>query len=162
MHLYQGQYDSALDSSQKGFQIEPGSPVCQFFYAWVLSYSNKDEACSVIDRSVVSDSDNVAAKMGLMLKHALMKDKEKALREMTPDFQKTCRRDPEWSHYVSFLLALVDAKREALDWLENAVRQGLINCPALEWNPYLANIRGEERFRKLMERVKYEWEHFEA
>jgi len=23
------------------------------------------------------------------------------------------------------------------------------------------NIRNEERFKKLMERVKYEWEHFE-
>jgi hypothetical protein len=27
---------------------------------------------------------------------------------------------------------------------------------------WLANIRGEERFKKLMERVKYEWEHFEV
>jgi hypothetical protein len=26
----------------------------------------------------------------------------------------------------------------------------------------LANIRGEPRFKKLMERVKYEWEHFEV
>jgi hypothetical protein len=29
-----------------------------------------------------------------------------------------------------------------------------------ELDPFLANIRGEERFKKLMERVKYEWEHF--
>jgi hypothetical protein len=28
--------------------------------------------------------------------------------------------------------------------------------------PFLVNIRGEERFKKLMQRVKYEWEHFEA
>ena len=28
--------------------------------------------------------------------------------------------------------------------------------------PWLASIRGEERFKKLMERVKYEWEHFEG
>ena len=27
--------------------------------------------------------------------------------------------------------------------------------------PFLDNIRGEEHFKKLMERVKYEWEHFE-
>jgi hypothetical protein len=33
---------------------------------------------------------------------------------------------------------------------------------ALTKDPCLANIRGEERFKKLMERVKYEWEHFEA
>jgi hypothetical protein len=28
--------------------------------------------------------------------------------------------------------------------------------------PFLVNIRGEERFKKLMQRVKYEWEHFDA
>jgi len=27
--------------------------------------------------------------------------------------------------------------------------------------PFLANIRGEERVKKLLERVKLEWEHFE-
>jgi hypothetical protein len=29
-------------------------------------------------------------------------------------------------------------------------------------DPFLANLRGEERFKKLMERVKKEWEEFEV
>jgi hypothetical protein len=58
--------------------------------------------------------------------------------------------------------ALLDEKKEALYWLENAVNQGFINYPFIDkYDPFLANIRGEERFKKLMERVKYEWEHFE-
>jgi hypothetical protein len=32
----------------------------------------------------------------------------------------------------------------------------------IEKYPFLANIRAEPRFQKLMERVKYEWEHFEV
>jgi len=32
----------------------------------------------------------------------------------------------------------------------------------MEHDPFLVNIRGEEHFKKLMERVKHEWEHFEA
>jgi hypothetical protein len=32
----------------------------------------------------------------------------------------------------------------------------------MELDPFLKNIRGEERFAKLMERVKYEWEHFDV
>jgi hypothetical protein len=31
-----------------------------------------------------------------------------------------------------------------------------------ENDKFLAKIRGDERFKKLMERVKYEWEHFEV
>jgi non-specific serine/threonine protein kinase len=57
---------------------------------------------------------------------------------------------------------LLDEKKEALDWLENAVDRGFINYPFIsKHDSLLANIRGEERFRKLMERVKKEWEEFE-
>jgi non-specific serine/threonine protein kinase len=105
--------------------------------------------------------DNVCTKFGLLLKYGLLKDRAKAFREMTPDFQKTCKRDPEWSYYVALMLSLLEAKAEALDWLENAVNRGFVNYPALGREPFLANIRDEERFKKLMERVKYEWERFE-
>ena len=58
---------------------------------------------------------------------------------------------------------VLDAKDEALNWLEHAINIGFINYPFLnEYDPFLENIRGEKRFKKLMERVKYEWEHFEV
>jgi hypothetical protein len=48
-------------------------------------------------------------------------------------------------------------------WLEISINLGGINYPFLnEYDPLLENIRGEERFKKLMERVKYEWENFEV
>jgi len=76
--------------------------------------------------------------------------------------RKTCQRDGGWSYNVADAFAVLDEKKEALDWLENAVNRGFINYPLLaEKDPWLANIRSEERFKKLMERVKYEWEHFE-
>jgi hypothetical protein len=50
-----------------------------------------------------------------------------------------------------------------LDWLENAVDRGFICYPFLnEYDPFLERIRGEERFRQLMKRVKREWEEFEV
>ncbi|HUU38348.1 MAG TPA: hypothetical protein VMW46_09125 [Candidatus Desulfaltia sp.] len=52
---------------------------------------------------------------------------------------------------------------EALSWLEHAVARGWANYPLFSRiDPLLANIRSEERFRKLMERVKREWENFEV
>jgi disulfide oxidoreductase YuzD len=59
--------------------------------------------------------------------------------------------------------SLPGEKERALDWLENPAQRGFVNYPFLkEYDPFLANIRGEPRFKKLMERVKYEWEHFEG
>jgi hypothetical protein len=56
----------------------------------------------------------------------------------------------------------MDQIENAFEWLENAVDGGFINYPYMNSiDPFLENIRGEERFKKLMERVKYEWEHFE-
>jgi hypothetical protein len=57
----------------------------------------------------------------------------------------------------------VDERDEALLWLEHSILGGFINYPILnEKDPFLENIRGEPRFKKLMERVKHEWENFEV
>ncbi|MFC2142164.1 hypothetical protein ACFLR7_04445 [Acidobacteriota bacterium] len=50
-----------------------------------------------------------------------------------------------------------------MDWIEHAVDIGMINLPFMtKYDPLLENIRGERRFKKLMERVKHEWESFEV
>jgi len=85
------------------------------------------------------------------------------LSEMTEDFLKTVEYDCSFAHILAGFLSLANLKSDALDWLEIAVNKGFINYPLLNnLNPFLRNIRGEERFKKLMERVKYEWENFEV
>jgi hypothetical protein len=57
---------------------------------------------------------------------------------------------------------LIHEIEEALDWLEHGVNWGFINYPFLkQYDTFLENIRDEPRFKKLMERVKHEWENFE-
>jgi len=52
---------------------------------------------------------------------------------------------------------------DAMEWLEHSVNLGFINYPYLnEYCVFLKSIRSEERFEKLMVRVKYEWENFEV
>jgi TolB-like protein len=160
-YLFDGRYQLAVEQFRQGCRVDP-NPWYQFFNAWALAYNKEiDEALSIIDQSAKA-TPNLFTKFGLLLKYALLKDRGKAFQVMTAGFQKTCRRDFEWSYYVASILSLLDSKTEALDWLENAVNRGFINYPLLaEKDIFLANIRGEPRFKKLMERVKYEWEHFE-
>ena len=162
-HCYDGQFGLALDSMRKWYQSDPENPVRGFHYALMLAYNKAfNEAFSIIDRSAKATPNNAVTKFALLLKYGLLKDKEKAFQIMTPDFKKTCQRDLEWSYNVALPFALLGEKKEAMDWLENAVNRGFINYPFInKYDTFLANIRGEERFKKLMERVKYEWEHFE-
>ena len=164
LRLYDGQYGLALAPFRKLLQTDPENPAGHLFYAWALACNAEiEEAICVIDKSGRAFPDNKFSKAGLLLKYVLLKDKENALREMTADFQKTCRRDAANAHFIGVMLALLDEKNLALDWLENAVNRGFINYPLLaEKDPWLANLRGEERFKTLMERVKKEWEHFEV
>jgi TolB-like protein/Flp pilus assembly protein TadD len=162
-YLFDGQFGLALEQLRKWYQSDPDNPAKEFFYALILAYNKAyEEAFSVIEKCAKADPNNALSKFGLLLKYGLQKDRENAFQIMTPDFRKTCQRDGEWSYYVADAFALLDEKKEALDWLENAVNRGFINYPFINnYDFFLDNIRGEERFKKLMERVKYEWEHFE-
>lgn len=63
--------------------------------------------------------------------------------------------------YIADFFALLKDNANALFWLENAVKCGWINYPFLnEYDPFLKNIRGDERFQKLMSRVKELWQNF--
>jgi serine/threonine protein kinase len=161
-YQYNCQFGPALEQERMLYQSEPTNPTWQTSYLWMLVYNGKrDEALALIDRMEKSGAPNVQTVLAHLLKYTLLKDKQNALRALTPEFQKLCRRDLELSHWVANYLSLLGAKEEALYWLKNAVGRGFISYPYLRCNPLLDNIRGEVRFKKLMEKAKYEWEHFE-
>jgi serine/threonine protein kinase/TPR repeat protein len=162
--FYSGQYDKALKGSRRLYDMFPENSFSRWFYALILTYNNQyDKAFSIIDQSAEREPGSGITKLGLMLKYGLQGEKDKVFQEMTHDFQKTCQRDPGNSHHLAGVFALLDEKEEALNWLESAVNGGLINYPLLnEQDPFLENIRSEPRFKKLMERVKHEWENIEV
>jgi TolB-like protein/lipoprotein NlpI len=163
-HFYDGRYELALKEWRNMYDIDPTHPCWQCWYAHALAYNQRiDESLAIIEQSATSTPDHPHTKLALMLKHALRGDKQAALQELTPDFYDWGRRDATWSHRIASDFAFLDAKEEALDWLENAVNLGHINYPFFaEKDLFLAKLRGEPRFERLMQRVKREWEEFEA
>jgi non-specific serine/threonine protein kinase len=162
--LYQGQYERAVEGFSLVLKLDEDNPAAQFFYSWTLAYLGRiQEAFSVVDRAAEKTPDNTFTKLALIMKHACRGEKEALESQLNSDFRQTCQRDAACSHALGVMLARLGKRDEAIDWFENAVRRGFLNYPLLaEKDPWLANIRGEPRFKKLMERVKYEWEHFEV
>jgi len=160
---YDGQFDLALESLVKSHQMEPESPVSTWLCALLLGSQGRfEDAVSFVDNNVDIASKNLFAQLSVFLKKALLGD-DNVSDVMTHEFIATARRDRQYSCSVAGLYALLGHKEESLDWLENAVNRGFINYPFLsQHDPLLENVRGEERFEKLMERVKVEWEHFEV
>jgi tetratricopeptide (TPR) repeat protein len=163
LHFFDGAYYRSLEPYLRARQMGQRDPLSGLFYALALAYCDSTrEAISIIDESIMANPTGSAADLLRVMKYALNRDRERALLALTPDAERTCRRDAAWSYLLGAILAKAGAKEEALEWLENGVDKGSINYPFMEKDPFLDSIRGEERFRKLMERVKYEWEHFEV
>ena len=164
IHFYNGDYDNALSAWRILYEFNSDIPITQFYYASTMVYLGQlDSACKIIDQSIPKTPNNAFTKLGQLLKCAITKNKEEASRLMSPDFRNTCIRDCTFSHHLAGIYSLMGEKDEALDWIENAFDHYFINWPLLaEKDLWLENIRGEERFKNLMKRVKYEWENFEV
>ena len=165
IQLLDGKPDRALLTFQYMITMEPdlatfGKFAVAISQAWQGRY---DEVFRLADESISRWPEDNVALWTLAFKYALQGEKKKALDTFTEKAREFFWNDPEVPWFGASLFALVDEKEEALRWLEHSVDRGWINYPVFaERNPFFANIRGEDRFKKLMERVKYEWEHFEA
>jgi hypothetical protein len=82
---------------------------------------------------------------------------------VTPDLEKAAKGVEYFSRDMAHGYALIGENDSAMDWLENAVNRGFIHYPFIsEIDPFFMKLRNEQRFKKLMIRVKKEWENFEA
>jgi TolB-like protein len=160
----EGRFEDSIEYKYKALEMEPGNPFLRYCYIQPLLYSGRlEEAFRMIDR-IVKDTPHVSwAGLCLLYKHALKDEKEEALYVISAEQEEMLKSDEAFSYQLAEGYALINEKKKALDWLENAVDRGFINYPFLdEVDPFFENIRGDERFKKLMERVKHAWENFEV
>ena len=162
--LYEGNGEQAVEGIYDWFRFDTQNPAALYFYALALVYAGKlKEATVIIDQHVHIDWPDTFTKLSLLVKYAIEKDTQKIEKLVSDDFEKTLRSDPQANYFASVLYVIASMKNTALDSLEQAVKQGFINYPLMsEKDPILESIRGDERFIKLMKRVKYEWEHFDV
>jgi TolB-like protein/Tfp pilus assembly protein PilF len=163
-NLLAGRFDRALEYMLKAYQIAPDNPFCQIYYGLILIHNKCfEKAYAIMDQTEKMISEHGAVQIGSFIKYTMQDKKDRIPQLMTSEFQEYCKRDPLWSMHLAEGYALIDEKEKALDWLENAINRGLINFHFLNnHDSLLENIRGEPRFKKLMERVKHEWENFEV
>jgi serine/threonine protein kinase/Tfp pilus assembly protein PilF len=164
IEMLEGKFDIAIKPLYKAHQIEQTNPIFRYWYAKNLAYKhNYEEASNLFDLIAKDSPGTIWAWLSLFSKYALQKKKSKALQSVTEEFKSLAQKDEILPILMAESFALIDEKEEAFSWLEQGVNWGFIHYPFLsEHDPFLENIRGEERFKKLMERVKYEWEHFEV
>jgi len=158
-----GEFSAALDSMERTCESFPQDPLIQWGYAQTLLYCRlENEAYPVIEKLRQTAPDFVFGKLIDSLALGLRRKKREALEILNdPKIKYLARRDFGASYYIAEAYAAAEEKKEAMDWLEHALDLGFLNYPFLnELNPFLEDIRGEPRFKALMEQVKRDWENF--
>ena len=164
IHFFQGQFNLAQEPLLEMYKMVPESSMWKFWKSLVLLYNDRPkETLDFIKESIKEPGQDALVQLVIFLKYVLKGDKSKLPALLTPEFIKAAQKDCQFSWHMATFYSYQDDKDQSLDWLENAVDRGFINFPFLsEHDKLLDNIRGEPRFKKLMERVKHEWENFEV
>ncbi len=162
--VLEGRFDKAPHYYKKMYQMDSHNPVSIWFYAWALIFAGRNEkAYALIDELAKKASGTIYAQLGLFIKYALQRKKKEAEQAVGPEMERAAKGVEYLSRDMAHGYALIGNKRKALDWLENAIDLGFIAYPFLnDHDTFLENIKGEERFKKLIQRVKKEWEDFEV
>ncbi len=163
-HFYNGRFDLASDPLVEAYKMNPESEMNKFWKALVLFYNKRaDEAYKFINKNINEPARDSWTHLSIFLKYVIKGEKDKLLLTMNPDFVRIHQSDPQSSYLISALYSFLGEKEESLKWLEISIGGGFINYPFMnEFDPFLGNIRGDERFRKLMQRVKQIWESYEV
>jgi eukaryotic-like serine/threonine-protein kinase len=161
--MFEGNYREALTWTQRSVDIDPANPTPRMMHALMLAANgHRDEGVAMLD-AVAGDTTAMAwARLAPAMACALRGERDELLRIMTPELRAAAEWDEIFAWWAADCFALVDEADAAIDFLERAVEFGFINAPWLsKYEPFLANLRGEPRFGRLMERVRRAWRAFE-
>ncbi|WP_297093750.1 hypothetical protein [uncultured Draconibacterium sp.] len=161
---YNGNFKSALKTLLKIEKIDPLNILYLFHLAmfYMLNGTNKS-SLEIIEKMLRFYPEHTFSKLSAILKYSILKDFQKIDEYLTEEIKRVALRDGQISYWLASFLSLADRKDIALKWLNNAVENNFINYPYLNvYDPSLANIRGDERFKKLMSETKTKWENFDV
>jgi TolB-like protein/tetratricopeptide (TPR) repeat protein len=164
LKFYEGRFEAALDAGRVAFELDPEGIFSRGWYVMPLMWNRRfEEAWDVLDRWRDAMPGHAWLLGVTSILHAIQGKKAESQALLTEQLLAQMWNDTVGIWAFADLYVLNGETEEALKWLEHGLDIGCINYPFLShFDPFLANIRGEERFKKLMERVKYEWEHFEV
>ncbi|HMF87638.1 MAG TPA: protein kinase [Gemmatimonadaceae bacterium] len=161
--MFDGNYPEALTWTQRAVDIDPANSTPRMLHALMLAANGRrQEGVAMLDAVARDTSATAWSRLAPAMACALRGERDELLRIMTPELRAAARWDEIFAWWTADCFALVNEREAAIDFIERAVEFGFINLPLLsKHEPFLANLRGEPRFARLMERVRGAWEAFE-
>jgi serine/threonine-protein kinase len=156
--VLQGRFADAVEPYRTFLRMEDDGPFSMMNWVWILGLNGRvDEAAPVLRRMGEKHPGSPFTATARSLHHAFRGEGAAALEAISPDLREAARQTEMFSRFVAECHAAACDVDGALDWLENAVDLGLAHHRFLaRVDPLLENVRGEPRFREILERIEAE------
>ena len=163
LHWAEGRLDEAHRSFDRIAALQPDAPPnqCMFIAHILVRQGRHDELAALAQRVVNEGWDGFPADLCLFYEAAVSKGATVGPRKLSEETRAYMWRDPDLAWWVADAYALHGETDEALRWLGRTVEQGWINYPLWRDDPLLESVRGDKRFRKMMDEVQNKWDRFE-
>jgi TolB-like protein len=159
-----GELENAIRGMERWYRQNPNDRLISFYLGHMLTWAGQnDEALRLAEEMFRQDPDEGMGQGLRFITFSILGKVEEAKNAISTQTREWLWMDFHMPWLVAEGYSLLGEKDESMRWLERAVEKGFFNYPMLSnLDPLLANIRNEPRFKKLMERIKYKWEKFEA
>ena len=163
-----GDLDQAIRCFEHVCESEPENTLVRMWIAFVLMWQGDfGQAFEIADHIARQQQvDSISTWNSEVLEFARqafenkLEQAEASLSEVTRVF---LWEDPDVPWLMGGIYSVMDRRDEAIRWLERAIDRGSINYPLFaEKDPFYENLRDDERFEMLMERIKPKWQQFEV
>ncbi len=159
IYNYQHEYEKAEVELEQARRIEPEHPLVKTFLA--ISFYNQgriDEALAIVNEVLAQHPhfDGLQVLKGWCLSAQGRPEEARAL--ITPRVEETAAADHDISFWLASFFAMEGMVEKSIEWVERAVKLGNENYPLFADNPRLDKLRGDPRFRRLLEELKKRWE----
>lgn len=164
--LFQGRYEDAL-TYLRGVPPETNPALIGHQIAWALfNLGRHRQAHEVLDdflKRFPEDHGGLYASMRAVIEAADGNQSE-AERAIAVAIEKG--RGYGHFHHTAYHIAcaysLMNRPDEAVNWLEDAAKNGFLNYPMYAQDPNFENIRQNERYKKFLETVRKQYEKYQA
>jgi non-specific serine/threonine protein kinase len=162
--LLAGRFEEAPQGLLRAYDMDRGSPMLGYCYGHGLALAGRrGEAIEIFGAVAERFPEDFHGGLVGFFARALEGDREAALASLPAELEDAAAKDFQYCWNLAEYCAVLGETERALDRLEAAVDLGFISYPLFaRQDPLLEGLRGEGRFKALMDRVRSLWEGFEG